>query len=145
MNEFELSTLIVVGLLLLGVGGYSYAQIVRAQRQVNAKRQVQLSDSPTVPALPERYHPQVQAPIMAIDDSEKLSVEVHAPVETFDRKVLASDELTVTEPMIALESEVVADVSYVADEINEAGDVGKEDETNSEDSPATAIESEIES
>ena len=101
MNEFELSTLIVVGLLLLGVGVYSYAQIVRAQRKVKAKRQVQLSDSPTVPALPERYHPQVQAP-MAIDDSEKLSVEVRAPVETFDRKVLASDELTVTEPMIAL-------------------------------------------
>lgn len=150
MNEFELSTLIVVGLLLLGVGAYSYAQIVRAQRKVKAKRQVQLSDSPTVPALPERYHPQVQAP-MAIDDSEKLSVEVRAPVETFDRKVLASDELTVTEPMIALESDRVAhvddvaDIAYVADEINEAEDVGREDETNSENSPATAVESEIKS
>ena len=43
MNEFELSTLIVVGLLLLGVGGYSYAQIFRAQKQVKAKQQSQLS------------------------------------------------------------------------------------------------------
>ncbi|MBP6295028.1 MAG: hypothetical protein KA366_04835, partial [Hydromonas sp.] len=74
MNEFELSTLIVVGLLLLGVGGYSYAQIFRAQKQVKAKQQSQLSEGASVvPVIPERYHPQdsqVQPP-MVDDDAEE--------------------------------------------------------------------------
>ncbi len=38
MNEFELSTLAVLGLLLLGVGGYSYVQIARAQKQLKSKQ-----------------------------------------------------------------------------------------------------------
>ena len=143
MNEFELSTLIVVGLLLLCVGGYSYAQIFRAQKQVKAKRQIQVSDSPTVPVLSERYHSQVQAP-MASDDSAELTAEAPAPVETFDRTDLASDAVAAVEPRIALESDHAAQVNHVANEINEAQDADKADEANSENSPAINIESEAE-
>ncbi len=143
MNEFELSTLIVVGLLLLCVGGYSYAQIFRAQKQVKAKRQIQVSDSPTVPVLSERYHSQVQAP-MASDDSAELTAEAPAPVETFDRTDLASDAVSAVEPRIALESDHAAQVNHVADKINEAQDADKADEANSENSPAINIESEAE-
>ncbi|MCE1161192.1 MAG: hypothetical protein LWW74_08365 [Burkholderiales bacterium] len=143
MNEFELSTLIVVGLLLLCVGGYSYAQIFRAQKQVKAKRQIQVSDSPTVPVLSERYHSQVQAP-MASDDSAELTAEAPAPVETFDRTASASDAVAAVEPRIALESDHAAQVNHVANEINEAQDADKADEANSENSPAINIESEAE-
>jgi hypothetical protein len=143
MNEFELSTLIVVGLLLLCVGGYSYAQIFRAQKQVKAKRQIQVSDSPTVPVLSERYHSQVQAP-MASDDSAELTAEAPAPVETFDRTDLASDAVAAVEPRIALESDHAAQVNHVANEINETQDADKADEANSENSPAINIESEAE-
>ena len=143
MNEFELSTWIVVGLLLLCVGGYSYAQIFRAQKQVKAKRQIQVSDSPTVPVLSERYHSQVQAP-MASDDSAELTAEAPAPVETFDRTDLASDAVAAVEPRIALESDHAAQVNHVANEINEAQDADKADEANSENSPAINIESEAE-
>ena len=143
MNEFELSTLIVVGLLLLCVGGYSYAQIFRAQKQVKAKQQIQMSDSPTVPVLSERYHSQVQAP-MASDDSAELTAEAPAPVETFDRTDLASDAVAAVEPRIALESDHAAQVNHVANEINETQDADKADEANSENSPAINIESEAE-
>lgn len=74
MNEFELSTLIVVGLLLLGVGGYSYAQIFRVQKQIKVKQKSQLSEGASVvPVVPERYHPQdSQAqPPMADNDAEE--------------------------------------------------------------------------
>ena len=38
MSEFELSTLAVLALLLLGVGGYSYWQIYRAQKRQEAQK-----------------------------------------------------------------------------------------------------------
>ena len=114
MNEFELSTLVVVGLLLLGVGAYSYAQIIRAQKQVKVKRQMQVSDSPTVPVLPERYHPQVEAP-MIIDDSAELTAHVPEGVATFERVALASDEVTAVELMIAQESDYAVQVAQITD------------------------------
>ena len=115
MNEFELSTLIVVGLLLLGVGGYSYAQIFRAQKQVKAKQQSQLSEGASVvPVIPERYHPlysQVHPPMVVVDaeeepmaETEPATVVSSSTVPEFEASVLESavesvDDLVV-EPVI---------------------------------------------
>lgn len=105
MNEFELSTLIVVGLLLLGVGGYSYAQIFRAQKQVKAKQQSQLSEGASVvPVIPERYHPQdsqVQPP-MVDDDAEEEPMAETEPATVVSSSTVPEFEASVLE--LAVES-----------------------------------------
>ena len=55
MNQFELSTLAVVALLLLAVGAYSYAQIFRAQKRINATRKLQSTTNPSVPEVMEHH------------------------------------------------------------------------------------------
>ena len=112
MNEFELSTLIVVGLLLLGVGGYSYAQIFRAQKQVKAKQQSQLSEGASVvPVIPERYHPQdsqVQPP-MVDDDAEEEPMAETEPATVVSSSTVPEFEASVLESAVESVDDLVVE------------------------------------
>lgn len=112
MNEFELSTLIVVGLLLLGVGGYSYAQIFRAQKQVKAKQQSQLSEGASVvPVIPERYHPQdsqVQPP-MVDDDAEEEPMAETEPATVVSSSTVPEFETSVLESAVESVDDLVVE------------------------------------
>ena len=112
MNEFELSTLIVVGLLLLGVGGYSYAQIFRAQKQVKAKQQSQLSEGASVvPVIPERYHPQdsqVQPP-MVDDDAEEEPMAETEPAMVVSSSTVPEFEASVLESAVESVDDLVVE------------------------------------
>lgn len=112
MNEFELSTLIVVGLLLLGVGGYSYAQIFRAQKQVKAKQQSQLSEGASVVSvIPERYHPQdsqVQPP-MVDDDAEEEPMAETEPATVVSSSTVPEFEASVLESAVESVDDLVVE------------------------------------
>lgn len=112
MNEFELSTLAVVVLLLLGVGGYSYAQIFRAQKQVKAKQQSQLSEGASVvPVIPERYHPQdsqVQPP-MVDDDAEEEPMAETEPATVVSSSTVPEFEASVLESAVESVDDLVVE------------------------------------
>ena len=138
MNEFELSTLIVVGLLLLGVGGYSYAQIFRAQKQVKAKQQSQLSEGASVvPVIPERYHPQdsqVQPP-MVDDDAEEEPMAETEPATVVSSSTVPEFEASVLELAVESVDESVDESVVVTIRAEEPTD--EVDEVNGEDVQAT--------
>ena len=112
MNEFELSTLIVVGLLLLGVGGYSYAQIFRVQKQIKVKQKSQLSEGASVvPVVPERYHPQdsqVQPP-MVDDDAEEEPMAETEPATVVSSSTVPEFEASVLESAVESVDDLVVE------------------------------------
>lgn len=138
MNEFELSTLAVVVLLLLGVGGYSYAQIFRAQKQVKAKQQSQLSEGASVvPVIPERYHPQTQPP-MADNDAEEEPMAATEPatvVSSVSSSTVFEFEASVLESAVESVDESVDESVVVHIRAEEPTD--EVDEVNGEDVQAT--------